>query len=268
VVFLGPSLPVPAARRVFPADFRPPAAVGDVYRAALADPDVIVLIDGYFAAVPSVWHKELLYALARGIPVVGASSMGALRAAEMAPYGMIGVGEIYQRFVSGEYQHDDEVAVIHGPAEVGHRCMSHALVNIRHGLAMAVRHGVITEPVRCALLGFAERLYYPDRHWSAVLDFARQQGVPETSVRGLAEIAVRDDADLKRQDALAALRFVASAAPSSLKPARPPEFEPTNAWLWFVAEEGSGDAEQPTSGTEPYRNLVWSESCIPGLPEH
>ena len=57
--------------------------------------DAILIVDGEFGQSLSVWHKEILHALHRGIRVVGASSMGALRAAELDRFGMEGVGEIY-----------------------------------------------------------------------------------------------------------------------------------------------------------------------------
>jgi len=78
VVFLGPSLPLEEARRLFPsAEFLPPARMGDVQAALERQPRTLCLIDGYFEHVPAVWHKEILCALDRGVRVLGASSMGA-----------------------------------------------------------------------------------------------------------------------------------------------------------------------------------------------
>ena len=45
--------------------------------------------------------------------------MGALRAAELHAFGMRGVGRIFEAFRDGELEDDDEVAVVHGPAEPG-----------------------------------------------------------------------------------------------------------------------------------------------------
>ena len=70
---------------------------------ALERPVAIGLIDGYFERVPSVSHKEILWAMSQGIVVIGAASMGALRAAELAPFGMLGVGltGLMASFMSG-----------------------------------------------------------------------------------------------------------------------------------------------------------------------
>src|SRR4029077_1266006 len=100
-------------------------------------PALIGVIDGYFERVPTVWHKEILWAMAEGIHVYGAASAGALRAAELAGFGMRGIGRVYEDFRDGVLQDDDEVAVLHGPAEVGYPPVTEAMVNIRATLAAA-----------------------------------------------------------------------------------------------------------------------------------
>jgi hypothetical protein len=130
VVFTGPTLPPAEAAQELDALYMPPVSEGDVYRAALESPRAIGIIDGYFENVPAVWHKEILYALSRGIRVFGSASMGALRAAELAQFGMEGVGATFEAFRDGRLEDDDEVAVIHGPAELGYPMLSEAMVNV------------------------------------------------------------------------------------------------------------------------------------------
>src|SRR5215831_4586114 len=95
-VFVGPTLAGVARKGSEDFVFHGPVAKGDVYRLVSARPLAIAIIDGYFERVPAVWHKEILWALSEGIHVFGAASMGALRAAELAPFGMVGVGRIFQ----------------------------------------------------------------------------------------------------------------------------------------------------------------------------
>src|SRR5690606_2131731 len=113
VVFAGPSIGRDAAPAGRDWDWRPPAAQGDVYRAALGRPRAIAFIDGFFHGVPAVWHKEILWALAQGIHVLGASSMGALRAAELADFGMRGVGGIFRDFRDGVLTDAEAVVVLY-----------------------------------------------------------------------------------------------------------------------------------------------------------
>ena len=120
-VFTGPSLAAEAVARHAGLICLPPARQGDILRVARQQPVVIGLIDGVFDGSTAPWHKEILWALQQGIHVFGAASMGALRAAELHPFGMRGVGRIFEAYRDGLLEDDDEVAVLHGPAEMGHR---------------------------------------------------------------------------------------------------------------------------------------------------
>src|SRR6185503_19851746 len=92
---------------------------------------------------PAVWHKEILWAMSEGIHVFVSGSMGALRAAELASFGMIGVGAVFEAYRDGVLEDDDEVAVVHAAAEHDYRAGSEALVNIRATLARARTEGVL-----------------------------------------------------------------------------------------------------------------------------
>ncbi|CAN5475975.1 hypothetical protein BH11MYX1_BH11MYX1_36440 [soil metagenome] len=174
IIFLGPTLAA-AEVRLADGEFRPPAAVGDILALALAKqrPARIALIDGYFERMAAVWHKEILLALERGIAVYGAASMGALRAAELSCFGMTGVGVIYKAFASGELTRDDEVDVAHLPAAQGYRAVSTALVDLRHGLDLAVKARAITATTRARLIELAAARFYRERTWPQLVADAR-----------------------------------------------------------------------------------------------
>jgi hypothetical protein len=144
IIFLGPSLTRKDARQILDAEFRAPAAQGDIFRACAEKPAAIGLIDGVFKDTPTVRHREILWAMSQGIPVFGASSMGALRAAELSGCGMIGVGLIYRWYRRFALLPDDAVAVTHGPAALGSPPLSDALVDIRQSLSAARRQGLLT----------------------------------------------------------------------------------------------------------------------------
>src|ERR1700758_4110244 len=101
IVFSGPSLPLSKAPFVAGMEWRPPVRQGDLYKAALGRPALIGVIDGTFELVPTVWHKEILWAMAQGIHVYGAASIGALRAAELHSFGMVGIGRIFDAYRDG-----------------------------------------------------------------------------------------------------------------------------------------------------------------------
>src|SRR5438270_1838145 len=170
VIFAGPTLP-PHARPISDSriDWRPPVRQGDVYRAAMTRPAIIGIVDGYFEAVPTVWHKEVLWAMAEGIHVFGAASTGALRAAELDAFGMRGIGRIYEAYRDGIIEDDDEVAVLHGPEELGYPPLTEAMINIRATLAEAVRSGVVDPDLAERLTDIAKALFYKERTYEAVL---------------------------------------------------------------------------------------------------
>ena len=77
------SIPVPEARKVLDADYRPPIKRGDL--PCLNDQVRYVgIIDGIFMNECSVGHREIIALLKRGVTVVGGGSMGALRASELS----------------------------------------------------------------------------------------------------------------------------------------------------------------------------------------
>jgi hypothetical protein len=231
IVFLGPTLQLSAARRILDADYRPPVAQGDVLRAAMERPAAIAIIDGYFANVPSVWHKEILYALSQGIPVLGAASMGALRAAELAAFGMRGVGAIFQAYMDGRLEDDDEVAVTHGPAELGYPLLSEAMVNIRRTLSDAMAAGALSPHDRQHLQRIAKDLPYQERSYDQLLRAAVEEGLDPDELARFRVWLGRGRADQKREDALELLTHLRQGAHASGTVSRPAfAFEHTFMW--------------------------------------
>ncbi|MEZ4359678.1 MAG: TfuA domain-containing protein [Kofleriaceae bacterium] len=189
-----------------------PIAVGDLLALAQARrrPGCVAILDGYFERMAAVWHKEILLALERGVAVWGASSMGALRAAELAPWGMVGVGQIYQAFVRGQLSADDEVAVAHLSAEHGYRPTSDALVNLRDGLARAVRAGVLSRRAADTLVASAQARPYRERSWPQLLTDGAALGVPARARARLTRWLAAARPDRKAADARLLLRRLAT----------------------------------------------------------
>jgi hypothetical protein len=219
VIFAGPSLPPrlrPAGEPLI--EWRPPVRQGDVYCAALAGPAAIGIIDGYFEVVPTVWHKEILWAMAQGIHVFGAASIGALRAAELDVFGMRGIGHIYEAFRDGVLEDDDEVAVLHGPEELGYPALTEAMVNIRATLAEAVRRGVLAPEPATRLTEIAKALFYKKRSYEAVFKAALASGLPAAALHDLVAWLPSGRIDQKRLDAEAMLDAIRAHLAADLPP--------------------------------------------------
>ncbi len=200
VVFLGPSLARDEAEGLAAAEFRPPIRRGDL--ASVERGRLVVILDGEFDQSLSVSPKEILRCLQAGSVVVGASSMGALRAAELAPLGMIGTGRVFELYRTGTIDGDDEVAVSYCPLTM--RAHTIPLVNIRCWLESARYSGCLAsiEPVR--ILRRARRIFYADRTPERVLavlaECLGEKRFDSMRAQGLAEIP-----DVKAADARTAL---------------------------------------------------------------
>lgn len=247
VVFLGPTLPVVEARKVLDATYLPPAAQGDVYRACRRRPDAIALVDGYFEAVPSVWHKELLWAISQGTHVYGCSSMGALRASELDTLGMIGVGHVYAQFRDGILTDDDEVTLAHAPADAGYRPMSEAMVNMRATVADAAAAGIVSDRTATLLLSAAKTLFYPERTLPRIVSTATSEGAVPTELAAFVPWAREHRRDVKREDAITLLRQLAETRPVAPVPHTAPTFDFPYTSLWEQLRRTAGRAEAGTT---------------------
>lgn len=253
-VFLGPTLSAEAASQTLDAVYLPPVTQGDVHRVTLQRPSLIGIVDGYFDRVPAVWHKEILWALDQGIPVLGAASMGALRAAELDAFGMEGVGRVYEAFRDGELEDDDEVAVAHGLAEDGHRALSEAMVNIRATLAEAVDGGIVGGDTHDMVVDAAKSLYYADRTYRAAIATAAEAGADPDELARL-QVWIADAAvDRKRRDAEALLTVMRQRlvqGPTSVTTSF--TFQYTD--FWYDAQRSAGQLQchpAPGEGSEPH----------------
>lgn len=244
VVFAGPSI-ARADASVPGVEFLAPAAEGDIYRAARQGPRAIGLIDGYFEAQPAVWHKEILWAMSEGIHVFGSSSMGALRAAELCSFGMVGVGVIFRAYRRGILIDDAEVAVVHGPAEIGFPSLNEALVNVRATLAHARARGVLAADERRTVLAAAAAIFYKDRTWDRILAASVDSGLAPDQAARLKAWLKTGSVDLKRRDARSLIRLLTQRDPQMNQPLQATfAFETTTFWQALVDrhEPGAEDA--------------------------
>jgi hypothetical protein len=210
-VYCGPTITPAEVLEILPgARTHPPVQHGDILRLAVSSGDTVIIIDGIFHAAAAVRHKEILDLLARGVDVVGAGSMGALRAAELYPYGMTGVGAIFTAYRDGITDADDEVAVTH--TEDG-RQLSEALADIRALVAAAVADGILDQQEAARVIGHARSIPYPERTWPAFRK-AADLGIDALLERLDTWRATRGPAEgAKHADAVAALRLVAEGRP-------------------------------------------------------
>ncbi len=177
VIFAGPTLASSTRARAMVRHhrLRPPVKRHDVAKLveAAEAPGVMAIVDGVFHDRLAVGHAEIRAAMARGWGVGGLSSMGAIRAREMAGLGMRGFGRVFERFVAeGDFQ-DDEVALLH-EATPPYRAVSEPLVHLREAIEHLVQSGIV-----------------PPADGAAVLDDLKSRWFGERTVRGTIEALAR-----------------------------------------------------------------------------
>jgi hypothetical protein len=169
VIFLGPTLATLPARarslcRASGFQVRRPVRRNDVeaFVASRKKPGLLVIVDGVFHDTLAVGHAEIREALRRGWQVWGLSSMGAIRAREMAHLGMRGYGSVFAQFVAeGDFQ-DDEVALLHEPT-APYRPVSEPLVHLRAAVAHLARQGIVAEADGHAVIEGLKARWYGER---------------------------------------------------------------------------------------------------------
>ncbi|MCJ8510061.1 TfuA-like protein [Rhizobium lemnae] len=225
IVFVGPTLPDASKQTGTETGIvvAPPARQGDIMDAVAAGATEIGIVDGYFEYVAPVWHKEILFALHRGCRVYGAASMGALRACECHPYGMEGIGQIYEDYRNGRRVDDGDVALLHGPAELNYHPLTIPLVNIDATLGRALERSFIDERERDALASASRALFFKERTWKRI---AQESAFPTDRIR---EMLADCSVDQKREDALMLMREVRHCGDSPRSPPLWP-FHTTPTW--------------------------------------
>jgi hypothetical protein len=236
IVFAGPTL-YGIYLGAFPSlEFRPPAQRGNILDAVRDGATAIGLIDGVFERMPSVWHKEILFALANGVQVLGAASMGALRAAECQPFGMIGVGAVFEAYASGMADDDADVAQLHATRELGYLPLSEPLVNVRATLRHLLVQGRLTAQEHDALIAAAQALFFKDRTYRRIVDTSKLPEARKTDVANLLKV---ETINVKQQDATRMLVLMENEDASSKPDLH--QFEWRLAWTRSLHDLLQGD---------------------------
>ena len=221
VLFAGPSL-YGSTIELGGIDLRPPAAQGDLLRATFEGASVIGLVDGNFEAVASVWHKEILFALSEGVRVLGAASMGALRAAECAAFGMEAIGEVAAEYCAGRLDDDAAVAQLHGPAELGYLPLTETLVDVAATLDRLMENRAISSFEHRRLEESARCIFFKERTIDAII---AGSGLTDRESQ-LRQLYRQQHFSIKRQDAEALVRLMREC----------PDIRPTPQRDWELSQ--------------------------------
>ncbi|MEM7635178.1 MAG: TfuA-like protein [Pseudomonadota bacterium] len=242
ILFTGPTLSsqLQNIKERCPAiDIRGPAAWGDVAQAVHEGATRIGIVDGYFEQTRSVWHKEIIFALSQGIMVAGASSLGALRAAECEPFGMIPIGTIADDYISGALVDDSDVALVHAPAELNYLALSEPRVNVIATLNAMLKENLLSTTEWKNAKAVADRMFYAELSLRSV--FSNMQIMNANRIERLIETAKVKYVDLKQTDALKLVDWLQSDIDVPTGRERPWAFNQTTQWIEMREAMSSSD---------------------------
>lgn len=207
-VFLGPTLAVDRALKELDAIYLPPVSEGAVYQLSRQRPKAIGIVDGSFNQARGVSHKEILWAMEQGVHVFGSAALGALRAVELANFGMHGVGWVYEAFNTGMLDRDDEAAVAYSLSEQGYQAQSESMVNIRRTLERARVEEIISTAARDTLIACGSGMPYRRRAWPGLLELGRAAESEPDELDRLRSWLPEGRVDQQAHDAVVMLRTI------------------------------------------------------------
>ena len=209
IIYTGLSLSFDEAREILDSHddveviYKSPIKRGDLGHDMKENPDIIGIIDGVFHQNSSVGHKEILNVINSGVTVVGASSMGALRASELDSLGMTGIGYVYEQYATGKVASDDDVAVMLDSETL--EALSEPLINMNYVFTNAVSENIITQEQKDELIKIAKSTFYPKRNYSQTLNSSSLDDETKSNLINFIRVSV----DIKKEDAKELIRYIA-----------------------------------------------------------
>lgn len=210
IVYLGPTLSREEAIKILDADYRDPAKKGDFLMLSRDSDEkkYVGFVDGVFLHdyPPSpieVYHL----ATRKNIVLIGASSLGALRAVELEKFGMKGIGKIFQLYKNGIINADDEVAVTF--VRENNILQSEAMIDIRFNLFLAYKRGVITNQTKKRFAKIAKNIYFPFRNYEDIIKLTQQQFPSiHNELESFRSYILKNRDSLKARDAIKLLKYL------------------------------------------------------------
>lgn len=183
-----------------------PAEQGDMLAAVLDGFENILIIDGYFYTRFPCTTLEVMVALERGCNVFGASSIGALRAVELEPFGMVGMGYVYEHLRRQAVKAYHVVAQTYDEMD---RSLTVPLIQVFYFLECAHTAGVVTAELLRRLRELAEGVHFTSLSFDGLfLRALARDDLDAEGVEKLREYYASEGAqrfDIKKQDARALL---------------------------------------------------------------
>ena len=193
------------AKHLPDADVGNPIQRGDIWRDIKNRTHVVLIIDGKFHHNLPVSINEIMDGLRCGIAIYGSSSMGALRAAELYPYGMVGHGKIFEFIKNDRYFRDDYLGQTFIEDKGVPREFSQSYIDLYFNMEALLLAHKISRVTFDAVTSLYRDLPYPSRNFATLKRSIDKQ---DDEMKWASEAISQRMGSQKRADALSLLKFV------------------------------------------------------------
>jgi hypothetical protein len=185
-----------------------PAVRGDLDCLRDESPGTALLLEGHFGSRLSVSPAECRRLIFAGWSVLGAGSIGALRASELWNIGMIGVGEVFTMYRIGRLHSDADVGVIYDAASGS--TLTASIVHVRSILSELEHNALISPTAGRHFLKLANGINWTERYWTNLLYDWKTGGMSAKVLRSVRARVEMPESDPKRRDAAMAFEILRS----------------------------------------------------------
>lgn len=211
IVYGGPSLHL--ARRKYQGyfDYRDPVKRGDLHKLLEESPykkGCVLITDGVFGESMAVSPCECMDLIYAGWLLLGSSSMGALRAADCSPVGMVGIGEVFMGYRMGYYHSDADVAALYQGEE--HTEISVSIVHADYIIRQLALCYFISGSSRNRLLRDLRNIVWYNRNPNIVSNLVEFHFDNPAISKGFFTLWRKSEANPKIRDALVACDMLSS----------------------------------------------------------
>ena len=124
-------------------------------------------------------------------------------ACELYPYGMIGIGTIFNDYKKGVIDSDDDVSVALNPDTLEQ--LSQPWINLKYNFDNARKDKIITQEEEDELLKIAKDTYYPKRSFEYTI---RKSSLSPENITTLLNYINKNKIDIKHDDAKKVIQYI------------------------------------------------------------
>lgn len=168
---------------------------------------IIGIIDGFFLNHLAVTPSEIIDCIRCGVKIFGASSMGAIRAADLDSIGMIGIGKIYDLIKKDDSFEDDFLGQTF--LEEEYFKTSAPFINVYYNLKKMKELNIITQEVFIFSVKSYRNMHYSERSTSKLTNLLKKSKFNKELTSKIFQ-KLETTENLKHSDAIMLLNAITS----------------------------------------------------------